>query len=142
MPGLGLRFPAVWSPRRIGAVEAMAGGGASMFEIVEILCTRTWWSWASGDRSWHSLFVHWFNLFEATVWWFFGGLVLLRFVRQRRSGLEPVYSAAFFTFGLTDLAESFALTSWLIWIKLLNLIALWWLRRTVMRRHYAASRVY
>lgn len=113
-----------------------------MSGIFDILCTHTWWAWIPGDRSWHSLFVHWFNLFEGTAWWGFGGLVLRRFLRYRKSPLELVYAAAFVIFGLTDFVESYALTSWLIHVKLLNLVALWRLRRLVMRRHYPESRVF
>src|SRR6185436_6584091 len=73
---------------------------SGMAEIFDILVTRTWWSWVPGDRSWHSLSVHWFNLFEGAAWWSFGTLVFRRFLRNRKSRLEPVYAAAFFAFGV------------------------------------------
>jgi hypothetical protein len=34
------------------------------------------------------------------------------------------------------------LTSWLIWLKLGNLLALLWLRATVIRRFYPASKLF
>ena len=85
---------------------------------------------------------HWFNLFEAGVWFVFTALVLYRWARHRHSLLEPAYAAAFFLFGVTDVLESQALTSWLIWLKLANLIALIWLRAIVIRRFYPGSKLY
>jgi hypothetical protein len=49
---------------------------------------------------------------------------------------------AFLTFGLTDFREAYELASWLVWIKLLNLIALYLLRRIVMKRYYPASKLF
>src|SRR5262245_11750471 len=113
-----------------------------MPDLADLLWTHTWWAWIPGDRAWNSLFVHWFNLFEGAAWWTLAGLVLGRYRRHRHSPLELAYSAAFLTFGLTDFYEAFALTSWLLWVKLANLIALLRLRKTVMRRWYPVSRVY
>ena len=58
------------------------------------------------------------------------------------STVEPVYALAFFTFGLTDFREAYALDSWLIAIKLANLVALFALRRYVLRQCYPESRLY
>jgi hypothetical protein len=51
-------------------------------------------------------------------------------------------AVAFLTFGLTDFREAYELASWLVWIKLLNLIALYLLRRIVMKRYYPASKLF
>ena len=63
-------------------------------------------------------------------------------LRHRRSRLELAYALAFLTFGLTDLREAFALQSWLIWVKLMNLLVLFGLRRIVIQRYYPTSRLY
>jgi len=63
-------------------------------------------------------------------------------MKHRRSRLEWWYALAFFTFGLTDFREAYALSSWLIWAKLANLILLLWLRATVIRRFYPTSKLF
>jgi hypothetical protein len=50
--------------------------------------------------------------------------------------------AAFVVFGLTDFREAYRLESWLLLFKGINLVALLWLRHTVIRRWYPASKVY
>jgi hypothetical protein len=69
-------------------------------------------------------------------------LALRRYLIQRRSLLELAYAAAFFTFGLTDFREAYELASWLVWLKLLNLIVLIQLRTVVMKRCYPASKLF
>ena len=77
------------------------------------------------------------------VWAAFPALVLFRRRKgEGRSGLELWYALAFSTFGLTDFREAYALTSWLIWVKLANLIALARLRAVVIRRFYPTSKLY
>jgi hypothetical protein len=49
---------------------------------------------------------------------------------------------AFAFFGLSDYREAWVLQSWLIWAKIINLVALVWLRATVMRRYYPQSKLY
>ena len=49
---------------------------------------------------------------------------------------------AFFTFGLTDFREAYVLESWLVWVKLLNLVLLIWLRSIAVRRWYPESRLF
>ena len=46
---------------------------------------------------------------------------------------------AFLTFGITDVREAWVQQSWLIWLKLLNLIILLSIRRVVIRRYYPGS---
>ena len=72
----------------------------------------------------------------------FGGLVLARYLRWRRSSIEAGYALAFVSFGLTDFVEAYALSSWLIWVKLANLIVLARLRAIVIRLYYPTSRLY
>jgi hypothetical protein len=76
------------------------------------------------------------------VWVILSGLVLRRFLGNRRSTIEVVYALAFFTFGLTDFREAYALQSWLIWLKAANLLALLWLRSRVITRYYRESKLY
>ena len=65
-----------------------------------------------------------------------------RYAKRRHSVLELAYALAFFTFGLTDFQEAQALTSWLIWLKLLNLIVLLRLRAVVIKRYYPLCKLY
>lgn len=108
----------------------------------DLLFRHTWWSWTDGDRSWHSIAVHAFNLVEGLVWAVFSALVLIRHIRFRRSRAELLYSLAFLTFGVSDFVEAYALTSWLIWIKLVNLIVLWRVRAISIRDWYPGNRLF
>jgi len=56
--------------------------------------------------------------------------------------LELLYAVAFVTFGASDFREAIALETWLILAKGVNLVALVWLRRTVLTRCYPTSRTY
>ncbi|HEY3965743.1 MAG TPA: hypothetical protein VGM05_14390 [Planctomycetaceae bacterium] len=113
-----------------------------MNRILEFLFTETWWRYDPLEQSAHSIFTHWFNLFEGVAWCVFAVLVLRRYWKFRRSSIEIVYAAAFLLFGLTDFREAFCVQSWLLWIKLVILVALFCLRRVVMRRFYPESKVY
>src|SRR5258708_37581052 len=113
-----------------------------MDRVYEILFLNTWWAYDSRDRSAHSIFVHWFNLFEGCAWLILAALVLRRHRHFRRSRVEIVYAVTFVLFGLTDFREAYSLQSWLLWLKLFILVALFCLRRSVMRRFYPTSRIY
>jgi len=111
-------------------------------QVEDYLLFRTWWTYRSGNLSWVETPYHAFNLFEGAVWLILSGLVLRRFLRYRRSSIEVLYALAFFTFGLTDFREAYALQSWLIWLKAANLLILLWLRSRVNRRYYRESKLY
>ncbi len=113
-----------------------------MSEWVDLLVFKTWWSYAEEANTWYAFCYRTFNLVEAVFWILFAGLVLRRYRAQRNSTLELWYSFTFFTFGLTDFCEAQALTSWLIWIKLANLVALLKLRAVVIRQFYPQSELY
>ncbi len=113
-----------------------------MERVLEILFATTWWTYDVRERSLHSISYHAFNLVEGAVWITFGILVFRRFQKNRRNRLELAYGIAFVLFGLTDFREAFSMQSWLLWVKLIILVALFWLRRTVMRQHYPESKVY
>lgn len=110
--------------------------------VADILLFRTWWTHRSADTPWVETPYHVFNLFEGTVWFVLSGLVLRRFLIHRHSTIEVAYALAFFTFGLTDFREAYALQSWLIWVKVVNLLLLLWLRALVIKRYYPESRLY
>ena len=112
-----------------------------MSQIVDILWFRTWWSYR-GSNDWPSIAYHAFNLLEGLAWLVFCGLVLRRRHRQSRTSLELWYAVAFLTFGLSDFREADYQQSWLIWLKAINLVALFWLRHRVITRLYPGSRVY
>lgn len=101
-----------------------------------------WWTYSPRSATWIEHATHDFNLFEGCAWTVFAALALARWARRRRSRVEPVYALAFLTFGATDFREAYALDSWLIAVKLVNLIALFALRRHVIRSFYPESRVY
>ena len=109
---------------------------------LDLLVLRTWWRYNPRDNPCVWQPYHWFNLFEGCVWLILAGFVVRRAVAGRRSVLEGCYALAFATFGVTDFREAYALSSWLIWLKLINLIALWRLRAVVLRRYYPQSKLY
>ena len=86
-------------------------------QYAEDLLFRTWWTYPSGLSPWVDVPYHAFNLFEGAVWAVLSGLVLRRWLRRRRSAWEIAYALAFFTFGLTDFREAYALQSWLLLAK-------------------------
>ncbi len=111
--------------------------------FVDLIWTRTWWSYRASDPDGITSLLHWFNLGEGLTWLVFAGLVLIRRRKARgRSSLEVWYALAFLSFGLTDFREAYALTSWLIWLKLANLVVLARLRAKVIQRFYPSSRLY
>lgn len=113
-----------------------------MSDILDILWTRTWWSYTRDIDLPYSAAYHTFNLLEGAAWIVFCGLVLLRRYRLKRSTLELWYAFAFFTFGLTDFREAYYQQSWLIWLKATNLAALLYLRNRVIKIHYPESKLY
>jgi hypothetical protein len=111
-------------------------------QLVRLLWFNVWWKYPDPVDPWLSVPYHFFNLFEGSCWAILGYLVLRRYLTHRQSFIEVAYAAAFLTFGLTDFREAYELASWLVWIKLLNLIALYLLRRIVMKRYYPASKLF
>jgi hypothetical protein len=103
---------------------------------------QTWWTYDAAPASTFSRIYRSINLVEGSIWCLLAALVLLRFVRYRKSGLELLYAGAFLTFGASDFREAIALQTWLILAKGVNLIALIWLRRMVLSRYYPTSRTY
>lgn len=104
--------------------------------LFDSIFTQVWWRYDSQDNSWWSEIYHAFNLLEGVVWLILGVLVARRFRTFRRSRLEVLYSVAFFTFAASDFREAWQQSSALILFKLCNLIALFWLRRRIMRHFY------
>jgi hypothetical protein len=109
--------------------------------LFNLLWNRVWWRYLPEDGGYTQPY-HWLNLIEGSIWVLLAALVLLRYLRQRRSGWELVYSAAFLLFGISDYCEAYLLQSWLIWAKGVNLLGLFALRRFILRRFYPQSRVY
>lgn len=117
-------------------------GNHQMTEALEIIFTKTWWTWDPRDDQWFSLIYHWFNIGEGAAWAVLAGLVFGRYLKYRRSWLEIGYSVTFLTFALTDFREAWEQSSWLIWLKLVNLVVLLCIRRVVMRRWYPEASIY
>jgi hypothetical protein len=116
--------------------------GMRFDRLADFLWFRVWWRYPDPTDPWFSIPYHVFNLFEGACWVVFSGLVFRRYLRSRRSRWEILYAVAFLTFGLTDFREAYLLQSWLVWAKLLNLIALIGLRSIAIRRWYPGSRLY
>ncbi len=110
--------------------------------LADYLVFHTWWTYNSIGDPWIEVPYHAFNLFEGAAWLTISALVLRRFLRYRHSKIEIAYALAFFTFGLTDFREAYVLQSWLIWLKIANLLLLFWLRALVIKRHYPESKLY
>jgi hypothetical protein len=106
------------------------------------LLGRSWWRYATGESPAFSTGYHWLNVAEGIVWCLIAGLVLRRHLRDRKSSFEIAYAAAFLTFGLSDFVEAYVLTTWLILAKGANLIALFLLRRLILRDHYPESKTF
>lgn len=116
-----------------------------MIELVDWLWQHTWWSYAGSEDPLHANIYRGINIVEGLFWVGFAVAVLVRSFRQpakKRGGLEWAYAAAFLCFAITDFREAIALQSWLIWVKLANLIVLLWLRRRVMKTLYPDSKVF
>jgi hypothetical protein len=116
--------------------------GMSLGRLGDFFWSRVWWKYPDPTDPWFSIPYHAFNLFEGSCWLIFAALVLRRHLAFRRSRLEILYTLAFFTFGLTDFREAYVLESWLVWVKLLNLLLLIRLRSIAIRRWYPGSRWY
>ena len=69
-------------------------------------------------------------------------LVLSRYLKRRQSRIEIAYALAFAAFGASDFREAYALQTWLILVKFLNLVCLVLLRASVVRRFYPDSKTY
>jgi len=110
--------------------------------MIEIIFTRVWWKYDSASADWFTHLYHWFNFLEGCIWLVIAALIAWRFLKHRQTAFEVAYSLAFLTFAVTDFQESFEQSSWLIWLKIGNLIALFLLRRRVMLKHYPAARIF
>lgn len=103
---------------------------------------KSWWSYSAGDDSLFPATYHAFNLFEGLAWCGLALLVLRRYAKYRRGSVEIAYAAAFACFGASDFREAYALETWLILAKGLNLGVLLWLRSHVLKSHYPQSKTF
>lgn len=114
-----------------------------MPDFIYWLWPHTWWSYAESQDPLHASLYRGVNIVEGLCWLGFAAAVVIRSMRNpERQTIEWVYAAAFLCFGITDFREAIALQSWLIWVKLINLFALLWLRKRVMRRLYPGGKLY
>ncbi len=120
----------------------MHGEQSTVSDLIDIIFLHTWWRYPTSHATWFDNIYHWFNILEGCAWFVFTFLTLRRFLKNRNSSLELWYSFAFFTFALSDFCEAYMQTSWLIWFKLVNLIMLFLLRRTVMSRYYSHAKLF
>ncbi len=113
-----------------------------MRETLDLLFVRKWWSRDAVELGAYSQVYSWFNLAEALAWFVLAALVFRRCLRFRNGSVEIAYAVAFFVFGVTDVVESYALWSWLIWWKLVTVIVLFVLRRRVLRAFYPGKKLF
>ena len=107
------------------------------------LWLHKWWSYAGSEDPLHANLYRGINLIEGLFWVGFFLAVLARHLRNKDGRpIELAYALAFLCFGLTDFREAIALQSWLIWVKLINLVVLIWLRKRVMKTLYPEAKVY
>jgi len=115
------------------------------FDPVDILWFHTWWAYAGSEDPLNALIYRSINIVEGLFWVAFAGLVLRRRAKkpiEQRTTIELAYALTFFAFGLTDFREAISLQSWLIWVKLANLILLLWVRHRVIKTLYPDSKLY
>lgn len=84
---------------------------------------HTWWTHRGAPNDAY----HWFNLGECLFWLWCAGIVFTRYLKHRHAR-ERWYAFSFVAFALTDLREAYALQTWLIVVKALNLAAILFLR--------------
>ncbi|MFK7787941.1 MAG: hypothetical protein AB8C95_00425 [Phycisphaeraceae bacterium] len=114
-----------------------------MPDLIGWLWFHTWWSYAGSADPLHATIYRGINIVEGLFWVGFCAAVLLRYARNpHRKHVELAYALAFFCFGMTDFREAIALQSWLIWVKLFNLIVLLWFRKHVMKKMYPYAKLY
>lgn len=114
-----------------------------MANLVQWLWLHTWWSYAGSEDPLHATIYRGINIVEGLFWVGFCVAVLLRHARNPgRQRIEWVYAATFLCFGFTDFREAIALQSWLIWVKLVNLIVLLYLRKRVMKSLYPQGKLF
>ena len=101
-----------------------------------------WWVWQPDAAGFGDLLYRGFNLLEGLVWMGFGGLVLLRWFRRRRSLWEWGYAVAFALFGLTDFREAYAQSAPLVLIKGCVLGGLLAFRYRATRVWYPGAKLY
>ena len=103
---------------------------------------KTWWTFDPSDDSLFSTVYHVSNLCEGAAWCGLALLVLRRYARNRRSAVEIAYALAFACFGASDFREAYALETWLIAAKGINLAVLLALRSYLLRRFYPQSKTF
>jgi len=116
-----------------------------LIDFTDWLWLHTWWSYADSEDPLHAVIYRGINLIEGACWVGLAVAVLVRRAKQpedQRSSIEIAYALAFFIFGLTDVREAVSLQSWLIWLKLVNLITLLWIRHRVMKTLYPEGGVF
>jgi hypothetical protein len=106
------------------------------------LLEKSWWAYSAAEVDWFSSVYHFFNLAEGAAWCLLAALVLKRSFQHARSPVEIAYAAAFAVFGVSDFREAYALETWLILAKGVNLVCLALLRGYVIRRFYPESKTY
>lgn len=109
-------------------------------ELTEWLWFRQWWNY-SADAGWLDEVYHWFNIIEGLAWLVCTSVVARRYFSDPKSRVELLYAFAFLTFAASDFREAWVQQSWLLWLKLLNLIVLFRLRRHVMKQLRPSARL-
>ena len=125
----------------------MAVALASMFDALFGDAPPGVWGWLNHRlwvANWSDPFAAGYatlNLVEALFWLGIAAWVFARHCRGRGGRWEVAYALAFVLFGLSDVAESFAVPPALIAAKGLILAGIITLRSVVVRRYYPGQRM-
>ncbi len=87
------------------------------------------------------LFYYWFNVVEGVAWSVIGAYVFGRYLKNRKSVYEIVYSTLFLVFGLSDFREVADLPVWLLGLKGFVLAGLLWVRFILKKDYYPGLKI-
>ena len=87
------------------------------------------------------LFYRWFNVVEAAVWLAIAIYVFSRYLRNKKTPYEIVYSTLFVLFGLSDLREILNLPVWLLAVKAIILTSILYTRSFLKKRFYNTMKI-
>jgi len=76
-----------------------------------------------------------FNFIEAILWFGIAIYVLLRYIRNKKTGYELLYVLSFFVFGVTDIIEAWGMTLCLLLLKGVCLLAIFQGRKLVITKY-------
>ena len=80
-----------------------------------------------------------FNYAEAACWFICAGMVIVRYVKLKKSKMEILYGLSFFAFSLTDVMETCGTTLLLLMLKGVCILALLAFRKLALQVHVGSK---